>query len=105
MLTLRVIPMLMVIIYLLLLFYWVFLEVNHLITFVISCTEFKLRIGNFSTNAQLLLPAPRSPAILTSNLDSQQLITPSTPSPEPGTIVPLLGLGLGALASRGKKQG
>ena len=70
MLTLRVIPMLMVIIYLLLLFYWVFLEVNHLITFVISCTEFKLRIGNFSTNAQLLLPAPRSPAILTSNLDS-----------------------------------
>ncbi|TRT61487.1 MAG: PEP-CTERM sorting domain-containing protein [Microcystis aeruginosa Ma_QC_C_20070703_M131] len=56
-------------------------------------------------NCFSLLPAPCSPAILTSNLDSQQLITPSNPSPEPGTIVPLLGLGLGALASRGKKQG
>ncbi|GCA75240.1 hypothetical protein MiTe_02071 [Microcystis aeruginosa NIES-2520] len=44
---------------------------------MISCTEFKLRRGNFSTNAQTASPcsgAPRSPAILTSNLDSQQLI-------------------------------
>ncbi|TRU66947.1 MAG: hypothetical protein EWV55_10295 [Microcystis viridis Mv_BB_P_19951000_S69] len=43
----------------------------------LSCTEFKLRIVNFSTNAQTFSPCSQlrhSGAVLTSNLDSQQLI-------------------------------
>ena len=43
---------------------------------IISCTEFKLRLGNFSTNARTSSPYSQlrhSSAVLTSNLDSQQL--------------------------------
>ncbi|TRT80429.1 MAG: hypothetical protein EWV64_03530 [Microcystis flos-aquae Ma_QC_C_20070823_S18] len=39
----------------------------------LSCTAFKLRIENFSTNARTASCC--SPAILTSNLDSQELTT------------------------------
>ncbi|GBF54279.1 hypothetical protein N0824_02143 [Microcystis sp. 0824] len=53
---------------------------------LVSCIEFKLRIKIFSTNAQTASPCsgtPRSPAILTSHLDSQQLVLVGPPDSFP----------------------